>query len=122
MLKDFDVLAPPTRKAKIGGEEIDISIIPARVALKFIAFSKKHDVTKFDGNTANNVDSSMLEDMMSIVADICKRSNPKITSDWLLDNNDIGVLMEFIQYIFAPMTEKTKRLTEEVEAGAEGKN
>lgn len=108
LLKDFDILAPPKRIARIGGEEIDVSIIPARVALQFIAFSKKHDVKGLEVATAESFDSSTLEDMIEIVAMLCKRSNSKITKDWLLDNVDIKVLMEFIQYTFSSIKQADK--------------
>jgi hypothetical protein len=98
LLKDFDVLVPAKRTAKIGGEEIDVSFIPARAALKFIGFSEKY---KFDtlGST-QNFDPEMLEAILDVIELICKRSSTKITKEWLLDNVDIKILMPFIQYVF----------------------
>lgn len=117
-LKDFDVLSPPTRTAKIGGEEISFSIIPARIALKFIDFSKKFDITGLDKDDTDSFDPGMLEGILEIVATVCQKSNPKITADWLMDNVDIGTLMEFVHFVFAGM----KKITSDASAGETGKN
>jgi hypothetical protein len=118
-MKDFDILSPQKRTAKIGGEEIDVSIIPAIVALQFISFSKKHDVSKLDSGTSGNIETDTLVDMIEIVAVLCQRSNPKITKDWLLNNVDIKVLLPFVQYVFEGI--KTENGTEG-QGVSEGKN
>ena len=62
---------------------------------------------------------SVLEDILDIVAQICQKSNPKVTKDWLLDNLAITDLMKFVKFVFAGMTQ----LSDEGEAGGEdGKN
>ena len=118
LLKDFDILAPPKRIARIGGEEIDVSFVPARVALQFIGFSKKYDVKTLETGTAGNFDPCMIEDMLGIIEGICKRSSEKITAEWLLNNVDISVLMQFIQYVFAGI----KKTDTEESTGENGKN
>jgi len=115
---DFDILAPDKRTAKIGGEIIDVTIVPAIAALKFINFSKKYDVKKIEGMSAGGVDSDMIESILEVVELICQKSSKKITSDWLLKNVDIKVLMKFIQYVFAGM----KSNPSEQVAGETGKN
>lgn len=98
---DFDVLAPAKRTAKIGDEVIDVTIVPAIAALKFIDFSKTYDVKTLEGMSSSGFDSGMITSVLEVVELICKRSSKKITSDWLLNNVDIKVLMKFIQYVFA---------------------
>lgn len=115
---DFDILAPDKRTAKIGGEIIDVTIVPAIAALKFIDFSKKYDVKKIEGMSVGGFDSGMIESVLEVVELICQKSSKKITSDWLLKNVDIKVLMKFIQYVFAGMKNNP---SEEV-AGETGKN
>ena len=115
---DFDILAPDKRTAKIGGEIIDVTIVPAIAALKFIDFSKKYGVKKIEGMPAGGFDSEMIGSILEVVELICQKSSKKITSDWLLKNVDIKVLMKFIQYVFAGMKSNP---SEEV-AGETGKN
>lgn len=115
---DFDILAPAKRTAKIGGEIIDVTIVPAIAALKFIDFSKKYDVKTLEGMSPGGFDSKMITSVLEVVELICKRSSTKITSDWLLNNVDIKVLMKFIQYVFAGVKSNP---SEEV-AGESGKN
>jgi len=117
MLKDFDILSPPKRLAMIGGEEIDVTIVPARAALKFIDFSKKYNVESIQGMSADNFDSGMIESILEVIELICKRSSTKITKDWMLDNVDIKVLMEFVQYVFAGI-----KGDEAADTGEDGKN
>lgn len=104
LLNNFEILEPPKREATIKGEVVDVTIIPARVALKFISFSKKYDIKKLEGMGEDDFDDAMLEDIIEIVAMICQRSNKTITKEWLLDNLDITELMAFTKYVFAGLT------------------
>ena len=118
LLKDFDVLSPPKRIARIGGENIDVTIVPARAALKFISFSKKYNVDSMDSMNPGGFDPGMIDSILEVIELICRRSSEKITKEWLLDNVDIKVLMEFIQYVFAGM----KDMSTGEPAGDSGKN
>jgi len=101
LLKDFDILSPPKRIAKLRGEEVDVTFIPARAALEFISFSKKHDVRKMESMTDETLDLDVLGDTLDIVSMVCQRSNKTVTKEWMLNNVDIGTLMAFVQYVFA---------------------
>lgn len=116
-MKDFDILSPPKRFARIGGEEIDVTIVPARAALKFIDFSKKYSPDKLQSMDAGSFDPEMILVMLDVIELVCKKSSSKITKEWLLDNVDIKVLMQFVQYVFAGMKEAESEKTE-----GEGKN
>lgn len=118
LLKDFDILSPPKRIARIGGEDIDVTIVPARAALKFISFSKKYHVDSVDSMSPGGFDPGMIDSILEVIELICRRSSEKITKEWLLDNVDIKVLMEFIQYVFAGM----KDMSTGEPAGDSGKN
>lgn len=119
LLKDFDILAPAKRIARIGGEEIDVTIVPARAALKFISFSKKYSVQSLESMGQDSFDPGMIDDILEVVGLVCKRSSVKITKDWLLDNVDIKVLLEFVQYVFAGMKNVSSG---ESPSGDDGKN
>jgi hypothetical protein len=121
-MKDFDILAPPKRTAKIGGEEVDVTFIPARAALEFINFSKKHDVKKLEALTEENLDLDILGDTLDIVALVCQRTNKKITKDWLLDNSDMATLMAFVQYVFASINKTNVEAEDNAGEGGESKN
>lgn len=119
LLTNFEILEPPKRTAVLLGETVDISKIPARVSLKFIAFSKKHDIKKFENASEESLDMSVLEDIIDIVGIICEKSNEKITKDWLLDNLSIADLMKFVKFVFSGITQ----LNDEGKAeGEDGKN
>ena len=119
LLKDFDILSPPKRIARIGGEEIDVTIVPARAALKFISYLKKYSVQSLESMGQDSFDPGMIDAILEVVELVCKRSSTKITRDWLLDNVDIKVLMEFVQYVFAGMKNVS---SEESSTREEGKN
>lgn len=108
LLANFEILEPPKREATVKGEKVDVTIIPARVALKFIAFSKKYDMDKLEKlgeeATEDDFDDRMIEDIVEIVGLICQKSNKKVNKDWLLDNLDINELMAFTKYVFAGLT------------------
>lgn len=117
-MRDFDILAPPKRIAKIGGEDIDVSLMSARVSLKFVTFAEKYNFLNTSLTTAD-FKPEMLDDMVEIIALICKKSNAKITSDWLLDNLELPVLIEFMQYVFEPMLSRMKSLNIAGSSGTE---
>lgn len=118
ILTDFEILEPPKRTARLMGETVDLTIVPARVALKFIDFSKKYGSKKLEETEAEDFEPAMVEDMMDLVAQICQKSNQKITKDWLLDNMDVKSLMKFVQFVFAGITK-----TEDTDQGTgTGKN
>lgn len=122
--KDFDILAPPKRIAKLGGYDIDVSIVSARVSLKFIQFSQKHSFNVENLQASQSMDVSALEDMIDIIAIICQRTAPEITKDYLLDNVDMATLIEFITFIFQPLNrliEKTEKENAQAK-GEKGKN
>lgn len=119
-MMDFDILAPPKRTAKIGGEIIDVTIVPARAAFKFITFSKKFNVNALEKSTnSGSYDPEMINAILDVIELICKRSSSKITADWLQDNVDIKILMKFIQYVFEGIKGDP---VEEVVGGVGGKN
>lgn len=66
----------------------------------FIDFSKKYSVEKLQSMDNTSFDSGMIEAMLDVIELVCKRSSKKITKDWLLDNVDIKVLMQFVQFVF----------------------
>lgn len=108
-MRDFDILAPKKRIAKIGGEEIDVSVMSARVSLKFVTFAEKYN---FGTGTLTTADfqPEMLDDMVDIISLICRKSNPKFTADWLLDNLELPILIQVMQYVFEPMLSRMKTL------------
>jgi hypothetical protein len=122
LLANFEIIEPPKREATVKGEKVDVTIIPARVALKFIKFSKKYDMDKLEKMDEEageeDIDDGMIEDIVEIVGMICQKSNKKLTKDWLLDNLDINELMAFTKYVFAGLT-KSKA---EKAGAADGKN
>jgi hypothetical protein len=103
--KDFDVIAPPQRIAKIGGEEVDVSIFPARATLKLM------DLIDTPEKQADLEAGKNIEALVEVVATACQKSNPKITKDFLLDL-DITVLVEFAEYVMEPVKRKVRKQTE----------
>jgi hypothetical protein len=110
LLKDFDAIAPPKRVAKIGGEEVDVSIFSTRATLKLIEYSQKYNFQDTECKPVENLSPGQFEDMAEVVAVACQRTNKKITKDWLLDNCDPVTLLEFVKYVIGPVTERMKAL------------
>lgn len=116
-LTNFEILEPPKRTATLLGEVVDLSMIPAIVSLKFIGFSKKYDVKKLEGMDEESFDPVMIEDMIELIAQICQKSNEKITKTWLMEKLSIQDLVKFIQFTFAGMTQLKSEA-----GGNDGKN
>jgi len=93
-IRDFDKIVRQERRAVISGEEVDVSKIPSRVTLEIVQFGDGAE--KLDGK------ESFLRSV-ELVSKACLPSNPKITTDWLLDNTDFEQLMDFCEYVMEPI-------------------
>jgi len=121
-LNEFEILAPPKRTAKILGEEIDLSVTPAKVSFSVIKFSKKHDIKKLESMTEETFDPQMITDLLELICQIWKEKNPTVTPDWLLSNLGITDLMKFVQFVFAGIVQKKTADKGSKEGGSDGKN
>lgn len=121
IMKDFDAIAPKKRLARIGGEEVDVTVFSTRATLKLIEYSRKFNFLDIKGNI-KDFSPEQFEGVAEVVAVACQRTNKKITKDWLLDNTDPVTLLEFVKYVIDPVTERMKTLTENKGKGSTEKN
>jgi len=117
-IKDFDLLIPDKRIAKLAGHEFDVSLISTRMALKQIIF--RDNALTMSGAEAFN-------EAVSIVAEICKPKNDstglwskflnlfkkKVTAKWLMDNATYAQLLEFIDFVLAPLYKEAEPVDKE---------
>jgi hypothetical protein len=108
VIKDFDLLIPDKRIAKLAGREFDVSLISTRLALKQIRFRDK--ALTMSGEDA-------LNKAVEIVAEICKPKDnstgflskflnlfkKKVTAKWLMDHASYAQLLEFIDFALKPL-------------------
>ena len=97
VIKDYDKVVYPKRIAILGGEKIDVTIVPSRVALEVAIFRDKIFKVKSEDS---------FNDLVEIVAKICRLSNEKITSRWLLDNTHIEELNDFLTFVLEPINKR----------------
>lgn len=95
LIRDFNTVIPRKRIAKLAGEEIDVTLIPSRIALELSIFRDK----VLDMKSFEEVQRKSLE----LVAKVCQVKNPKITVDWLLDNTHYEQLIGFIDFVLEPL-------------------
>lgn len=107
-IKDFDILAPPKRLARIGGEIVDVSFIPTRIALEIMSLGD-FDETSFS--------AEIFDKVVDVTVKICQRSNPKITREWIIDNIEPMTLMKFLVYAVESLS---SRVSAGNKAGGEG--
>jgi len=95
IFKDFNAIIPEVRVAKIGDLEIDVSRIPSRAHIKILEF--RESMATMTALERHNV-------TLDIISDICKKSHPEITPDWLIDNTDLEQLNAFVEFVFEPLS------------------
>jgi hypothetical protein len=128
LTKSFEVLEPPKRTAKLRDQEVDVTIIPAKTALKFVQFSKKYGDKKIEKLAGEDgLNEEMLDDILDIIGEITSRSNPTVNKDWLLENLPINDLVRFMVFIFEGFKNSRGGDAQEAggkasEGGAPGKN
>jgi len=98
--KDFSKRKIEKRIMKIANEEVDVSLIPTRVMLRLAELRERRG----ESETGSIDDFHEVVEIMSVA---CGK-NKKITPDWLIDNTDIGLLMEVIAFIVEPLTKIAK--------------
>jgi len=101
---DFDALVPEPRMVRIGGEVVDVSVIPLAVSLQV---AKYFDRTQAEmlAAAADDSEGEVLR-LMKLVSNVCVLNNPKITVDFLMDNLDFEKAKVFNAFILFPVTEK----------------
>lgn len=101
-IRDFDIIVPKERLARIGGEVVNVATIPTRVALGLARFA----------DTKNQEDSGeMFEGVIKLISLACIKSNPKVTPEFLMDNTTFESVSAFIEFVLNPVQEKAKNLT-----------
>lgn len=111
VMDNIDIISPPVKKINFNGEIIEISFIPLRISLEAMKITDeigKENVGASDG----------FEKLIAITVNICSKSNPRITRDWLLDNSDGDMLVEFL----TAAVSGGKKAAQEVNSGKSGKN
>ena len=103
---DFDKLSAEPRIAIVGGERIDVSMIPTRQTLEIARF---YDSAQ-DGQMGSE---EALTQIVGILGKICSKNNPKVTADFLLDNLPFTALRKFVLFIIEPLSEEGELETDE---------
>jgi hypothetical protein len=106
IIKDFDAVAPKKRKARIGGKEISIGIIPGRMIL---------DVARFMDEKASGKMSTVdqVTRIVDLVSGIVSKEDPEITADWLLENASMDTLVEFCSWVITPVNKEAEKYQEQ---------
>ena len=110
---DFDTLVSTPRIVQIGGEKVDISIIPVAVTL---AMAERADRTKEEILKVTEADAKadMLE-LFQLMANVCVQNNPKMTRDFLMEHLNPEKFVVFMKLVMSPMTEKAEKFLESEE-------
>ena len=105
IVKDFDKIVRPARKAKLSGEIIDLSKLPTLVTIRIAKAQRDKKKLSEDPNS--------FEETIETIAIACK-SNPKVTKDWLIENTDLEQLLDFMAFVLEPVTNRVKGDTKNV--------
>ena len=94
VIKDYDKIVYDTRIAILGGEKIDVTVIPSRIAMEVAIFKDRAILVKGEDS---------FKDLIRIVAKVCRLTNENITDEWLLDNTHIEELNDFLTFVLTPI-------------------
>ena len=104
---DFDALVTEPRLARVGGEVVDVSVIPVAVTLALAKHSErtKEEILKL---VDADVEGEMRK-MCQMVSDVCTPSNPKLTVDFLMEHLDQPRMNAFTKFVLMPVAEEAER-------------
>jgi len=113
---DFDALVTEPRLARVGGEIVDVSVIPVAVTL---ALAKHSDRTKEEILRDTEKDAEgMMRKMLRMVSDVCTPSNPKLTVDFLMTHLDQPRLNAFTKFVLMPVADEAEAMLADEEGNA----
>lgn len=98
-ITDFDAMMPEPRHARIGGKVIDVTLIPAQLALDIARFADASQRGEMDNETT-------LNRMWTLVTEVCKKSDPTVTVEWLLANTTCERLFAFADFVIEPLSKR----------------
>ena len=99
VIRDYDKIVYSNRIAILGGEKIDVTVIPSRIAMEVAIF--RDQVLRVKSEDSFN-------ELIRIVAKVCELSNKKVTADWLLDNTHIEELNDFLTFVLEPINKSVE--------------
>ena len=112
---DFDALVIVPRVAIVGGEEVDVSMIPVGVTLRMAALHDRYKAfgTKADLEAEIEQDPmGELEQMWQMVSDVCIVSNPKFTVEFLKSKLSYAKFTAFMKFVLQPVNDKAEEMLE----------
>jgi hypothetical protein len=95
------IINPTAKKINFGGEIVEVAFVPAKVTLDAAKVSdgmKNGTMSEYEGS----------EQMLVMIETICKKSNPLITRDWLLENASMQMMTEFMEYVVGGPSDSVK--------------
>jgi hypothetical protein len=87
--EDYDIIVPPLRQAKIGGQIFDVSEINTKIAF---------EVMQVSGNDLSNLTADKFSQLIDIGVKIFQMTNPEIDREWVLENTNPLKLINFITF------------------------
>ena len=112
---DFDAIATEPRYVRVGGEKIDVSVIPVAVSL---VMAKLSDRTPAEiQEIATKDPMGEFNRMVQLLSDVCIQSNPKVTPEFLKASLNSAKLIQLFKFVFEP-TRRAAGEEAEGEAGA----
>ena len=105
IVHDLDVLRPQPEYVLLGGKKIDISFIPAGVAMDMMALQQElgkltDTPEKLKKVAAGGKDARRT---FEIAADLCaaitKSQHPEMDKEWLLKNTDVLQIKALVEYV-----------------------
>ena len=89
-LETMDIINPPAKRINFCGEAVEIAFVPMGLSLDAMKISddmKKGKTSEIEGT----------EKMINFVVELCGKSNPDITREWLLKNTSSDTLIQFLE-------------------------
>ena len=115
---DFDALVVEPRLARVGGEIVDVSMIPVAVTLRWSAFQDRVRSFKTKGELENEIEKDPIGEMEPIwkmVSDVCIVSNPKLTVEFLQEHLDYKKFVAFMQFVLQPVADKVDAMPDSLD-------
>ncbi len=124
IVHDLDVLRPQPEYVLLSGKKIDISFIPAGVAMDMMALQQElgkltDTPEKLKKVAAGGKDARRT---FEIAADLCaaitKSQHPEMDKEWLLKNTDVLQIKALVEYVTAAVSHSLEG-AEDDEVGGE---
>jgi len=105
---DLDAIYPEKKILKLGGKEIDLTIVPAGISMK--VYNLTPLITKLE---KGEIEEEDYEKILAIIIEVLKNADDSITDEWVRKQINLERFQNMVSFIFGAIFGTSKKNEQE---------